>query len=403
MNIEDYVDLQVACEYHANTSELVQMLEKGHHNVKLDAEAWDRLFTWIDLNGPCHGTWGEVAPIPKNADRRRRELASVYGGPKDDPERMPEATPAAVEAVLPVPVADARPERPEVAGWPFDALEAERRQRAGGPWEKTVDLGGGVALKMVRIPGGEFVMGSAEGDADERPLSKVKISGDFWMSAHEITNEQFRRFAPRHFSGCFMKRSFSNDGPGIAMDGLKQPAVRLSWQQAAAFCRWLSGRTGGDFDLPSEAQWEYACRAGTASAMGYGDVDDDFSARANVADAALARIYTFTGGVVVLQDFPVDNRFDDGAVATADVGSYSPNAWGLYDMHGNAAEWTRGGLQPYPWREGSSAIGDEDQKVVRGGSFFDRPVRCRSAFRLSYPSWQRVHNVGFRVVQRAGK
>ena len=64
MNVEDYVDLHVPCEYHANTSELVQMLEKGHYNVALDAEAWDRLYTWIDLNGPCHGTWGEVAPIP---------------------------------------------------------------------------------------------------------------------------------------------------------------------------------------------------------------------------------------------------------------------------------------------------------------------------------------------------
>ena len=119
-----------------------------------------------------------------------------------------------------------------------------------------------------------------------------------------------------------------------------------------------------------------------------------------MADASLQRIYTFTGGLVVLQDFPVVDRFDDRAVATADVGSYAPNAWGLYDMHGNAAEWTLSSYGAYPYRndDGRNDSALQDQKVVRGGSYFDRPRCCGSAFRLSYPSWQRVHNVGFRVV-----
>ena len=253
---------------------------------------------------------------------------------------------------------------------------------------------------MVRIPAGEFVMGSADGHPDEYPLARVTVPRDFWMSDCEITNEQFRRFAPRHFSGYFMKRSFSNDGPGIAMDGMRQPTVRLSWQQAMNFCRWLSERTGNRFSLPSESQWEYACRAGTSSAMSYGTSQEDFSSLANMADAALQRIYTYTGGLVVLQDFPVVDQFDDRAVATADVGSYAPNAWGLYDMHGNAAEWTLSSYEPYPYRDddGRNDIVLQDHKVVRGGSFFDRPQRCGAAFRLSYPSWQRVHNVGFRVI-----
>jgi formylglycine-generating enzyme required for sulfatase activity len=197
-----------------------------------------------------------------------------------------------------------------------------------------------------------------------------------------------------------MKRSLDNNGPGIAQNEAQQPAVRVSWQQAMAFCRWLSEETGMQVSLPTEAQWEYACRAGTATPLSYGEVTDDFSPFANMADAAIDRLYTVTGGVVVLQDIPSDTRFDDKAVATAAVGNYRPNTWGLHDMHGNAAEWTRSSYQPYPYREddGPAATSASDRKVVRGGSFYDRPHRCRSAFRLSYPAWQRVHNVGFRIV-----
>jgi len=401
VNIEDYVGLHVPAEYHANTSELVQMLEKGHHNVRLDAEAWDRLATWIDLNGPCHGTWGEVAPIPRAADRRRWELAQKQSGPKDDPEAVPDIRRDPVEPVLP----DAVPRPPAAVaapGWPCDAAEARRRQHANGPWQKTIDLGNGLSLPLVRIPAAQFVMGSNEGEADEYPPSPVTIANDFWMSACEITNEQFRQFAPDHFSGYFMKRSLGNDGPGIDMNGPRQPVVRVSWQQAMAFCAWLSQRTGLRFTLPSEAQWEYACRAGTASPLNYGGVDDDFSRHANVADASLPRIYNVTGGVVVLQDIPADVRFDDGTLVTADAGGYEPNAWGLYDMHGNAAEWTRSRYRPYPFAEDIRDVDhDNEPRVVRGGSFHDRPQRCRSAFRLCYPAWQRVHNVGFRVVGEA--
>ena len=90
VGIEDDVSLLVPGEYHADTSELVQMLRKGHHGVRLDAEAWDRLVTWIDLNAPCHGTWGEVYPIPDGAHQRRMELRKAYGGPPEDPEAIPD-------------------------------------------------------------------------------------------------------------------------------------------------------------------------------------------------------------------------------------------------------------------------------------------------------------------------
>jgi formylglycine-generating enzyme required for sulfatase activity len=167
-----------------------------------------------------------------------------------------------------------------------------------------------------------------------------------------------------------------------------------------AFCQWLSAHTRRCCTLPSEAQWEYACRAGTARPFSYGDPGTDFTRLANLADASLPRIHNVTGGVVVLQSIPADTRFDDGAVVTAEVGSYQPNAWGLFDVHGNAAEWTRSTYQAYPYNadEDREAAPPEGRKVVRGGSFHDRPQRATSSFRLSYPSWQRVHNVGFRVV-----
>jgi formylglycine-generating enzyme required for sulfatase activity len=190
------------------------------------------------------------------------------------------------------------------------------------------------------------------------------------------------------------------NGPGIAMNDPKQPAVRVSWTKAMAFCRWLSQKTGMPFRLPTEAQWEYACRAGTPGALSYGDLDTDFSRKANMADKAIDRLYTVTGGVVVLQPIPADTRSGDGGIATVPVGCYPPSAWALPDAPGNAAERTLSTSQPYPYRDddGRNALTSTGRKVVRGGSFYDRPKRCRSSFRLSFPAWQRVHNVGFRVV-----
>jgi formylglycine-generating enzyme required for sulfatase activity len=416
VNIEDHVGLLVPGEYHADTSELIQMLSKGHYNVRLDKEAWDRLITWIDLNGPCHGTWGEVSPIPDGADRRRRELGRLYGGTKDDPEQVPEIRRASIEPISPEPMRETRPQIPEVAGWPFDGEEARRRQRAVGMFERTIELGGAVTMKLLRIPAGQFVMGDANGQADERPPARVSFSRDFWMGACEVTNEQYHRFDPDFDSGYFTKRFRGPDGPGLSLAGANQPVVRVSWQHALDFCRWLSQKTGMKFTLPTEAQWEYACRAGSQAPLSYGAEAGFFSTWANVADKSLSVRPGPTGGLesnitahfgkgilesaVYGGNVLCDVRFDDGAVATANVGSYRPNAWGLYDMHGNACEWTRTTYKPYPYKtnDGRDYPDNAGRKVVRGGSWYDHPKRCRSAFRLSYPAWQRVHNVGFRVV-----
>ena len=157
--------------------------------------------------------------------------------------------------------------------------------------------------------------------------------------------------------------------------------------------------------LPTEAQWEWACRAGTGSALSFGDLDTDFSTYANMAD------YTHRDLAYDARDHycpdvvPRDERFNDGELVTAIVGNYRPNAWGLHDMHGNAWEWTRSTYATYPYQsnDGRNDLNANGQRVVRGGSWYDRPKRCRSAFRLSYPAWQRVFNVSFRVIIEAAE
>ena len=416
VNIEDDVHLLVPGEYHADTSELIQMLEKGHYNVRLDREAWDRLITWIDLNGPCHGRWGDVCPVPEGADRRRIELTGLYGGPVEDPEALPLIPRSKIVSPTheSTPITNRR--IPKVGGWPFDVEEAEQRQSAQTTFRRTIELGDGVTMTLARIPAGQFVMGSTNGEADEHPLSAVSIKTSFWIGICEVTNEQFRRFDGYHDSRLFTKRYQGPDGPGLSLDGPTQPAVRVAWERAMAFCRWLSQKTGTEYTLPTEAQWEYACRAGSDTAFSFGDVEADFSRHANVADKALSLPPGPTGGLASNVDahygrgiflsaiyggnIVCNSRYDDGVIATSPIRSYQPSVWGLYDMHGNAAEWTRSDYRRYPYDagDGRDEVASGGRKVVRGGSWVDRPTRCRSAFRLSYPTWQRVHNVGFRVV-----
>ena len=399
--LESDLHLLPPLEFHAGTTHLVQMLRKGHHGVQLDAEAWDRLVTWIDLNAPCHGTWSEVTPIGGGQQTRRLELQKLYCGITRDAERLPEVEPPAVRPILPATVEVVRPAL-TLADWPWSAEEAQRRQAAGGELERRVDLGDGVSLQLVWIPAGRFVMGDAAGAGDENPQAVVAIDKPFWLGKFEVTNGQFSRFDSEHDSRFEHRSSwiFSEEYLGWPLNGPDQPVVRVSWHQAMDFCRWLSQRTGMPCSLPTEAQWEYACRAGTATPLWYGDLESDFSTVANMADASL-RDWAYQGWRPRSPDlYPRDDRFDDGALVTVAAGSYRPNPWGVCDLHGNAAEWTRSRYVSYPYGadDGRNDPAAAGQRVVRGGSWFDRPQRCRSAFRLGYEPHQRVFNVGFRVV-----
>jgi formylglycine-generating enzyme required for sulfatase activity len=295
---------------------------------------------------------------------------------------------------------------PDCAGWPFDAAEARRRQKAaGGPTTLVLSLAEGVPLELVRIPGGDFIMGQADGCPDESPPCHVRIPTAFWMGRFEVTNEQFALFDPSHHSrlehGDYIQ--FSPGERGWTLSRSKQPVVRVSWEQARAFCSWLSKRTGLRFMLPTEAQWEYACRAGTATPLWYGTLDTDFSRVANVSDATHQAIDPFgwSGRPEVIPPWrPADTRFNDHSRVSAPAGTYEANPWGLHDMHGNVAEWTLSAYRPYPCREdnGRNEPMAEGRRTVRGGSWYDRPDRCRSAFRQGYVPEQGVYDVGFRVI-----
>ncbi len=434
-------------DYHFSATELGQMLRKGHHGVRLDSQSWERLVTWFDLNAPYHGTWGEIVG-DQRADHLRRmqerahELRATYAsqGPITDYEDIPESPPFDRTFVSPSNAETERTSMPEVEGWPFNASEARRRQAAASKaaglrdgFGKTIGLGEGppfgpvylgyddnrqavnvgpVRLELVLIPGGRFVIGSTDGHADEGPPTAVEVA-PFWMARYEITNAQYRLFKPRHESRDESRHGYQFGRRGFFQDAPHQPAVRVSWREARAFCQWLSEKTGMSFDLPTEAQWEWAARAGGDTDFHFGDVNSDYSRYANLADRALRAFAQCTSKGDYSRAEPIANpnryddwiprcdRFDDGGLVTAEVGRYGPNPWGLYDMHGNAAEWTRSAYLPYPYREDdgrNDSTRTDVERVARGGSWRDRPHQATASYRRPYQPYHRVFNVGFRIV-----
>jgi formylglycine-generating enzyme required for sulfatase activity len=374
------------------------MLEKGHHEVKLNAEAWDRIATWIDLNTPAHGTWREIVGEKKviNQRDRRREMLKLYASIDEDPEDMGTAI-SAVTPIVPTVRAVVHP-KVTAARWPFTPQEAATRQNAAKTSKMSLDLGDDVTLNMVWIPAGQFVMGSTAGFGDELPQARTAIAKGFWMGSLEVTNAQYARFDPKHDSRLehtdFLH--FSSKARGYPLNTPTQPVARVSWNQAMAFCDWLSEQSGKSVTLPTEAQWEYACRAGSAGAMSYGPTDTDFTKLANLADKTLRQ----TSHRVIPPWKPAIESVNDGYRVSAPAGKFPANAWGLHDMHGNAAEWTRSVYKPYPYKDNDSRndVKASGKRTVRGGSWYDRPKQATSSFRLPYEAHQKVYNVGFRII-----
>lgn len=396
---ENDYHIQVPMEFHADTSELIQMLRKGHHNVNLDPEALDRLVTWIDMNVPDHGTWSEQRQIAGEFRQKRLEVLTKYANRSEDPEAIPVTYTNRLAFIKPEPV-NLKPESTELKcdGWPFNAAEAKKRQDGFvvKPENLKIDLGGGIVMELVAIPSGEFIMGDPCATPEEQPRTKVKIAKSFLMARLEISNEIFKLFDKDHDTAYISMTNKDQSQRGHPINGPKQPVARVSWQEANAFCKWLSAKTGRKFSLPTEAQWEWACRAGTATPFSYGEHNCDFGKYANLADKKLEEL--------ALRDsppwHPKDIRFNDGAMVTCDTGRYQPNPWGLHDMHGNAGEWTRSLFKAYPYNDddGRNDAAAQGKRVVRGGSWYDRPYRATSAYRLAYQPYQKVYNVGFRVV-----
>jgi formylglycine-generating enzyme required for sulfatase activity len=384
-------------EYHADTSQLVQMLQKGHHGVELDAEDWQRLIMWIDLNVPFYGEWEDAPRVEGSQESlaKRREYLKLFAQVDWDLHELP-PLPEMPAFVQPAPPADP-PAPPELAGWPLSeaealALQSEERSET----RKRISFGKKGALELVWVPAGSFVMGDNYETAMERPMAPVAIDQGYWMSSTEIDNQTYHLFDPAHHSRYFIAanetlepRRWEN------LNEDRRPVVRISWQEAQAFCDWLSAETGLSVSLPSEAQWEWACRAGSAEtfpAWSEGAVKD----LANCAGLSFGQFYE--GKTISHRLF--DWEWDDGVATTEQVGNNIANRWGLHDMHGNVAEWTRSLYLPYPYQadDGRNDLQATGKRVVRGGSFADRPKRSTVSYRLGYQPWQGVYNVGFRIV-----
>jgi len=392
--MEGEIHTLIPTEHRANTTRLVQLLKKGHYNVELDPEAWERLYAWIDLNTPCWGTWGEATGeknIPQK-DRRLSILKRYAGIDAYDPEAI---YPVSYKPKTPKPKTEiTRKQAAKVtcAGWPFNAKEAKRRQADGKKSSSEVTLQGYGAIRLKRIPAGQFVMGDAEGHTQDRNLKAVKIKSDFWMAETEVSNALYNQFDAEHNSRLEPgdNSPFTKGDIGFPCNEPDQPVVRISQERAVAFCKWLSEQTGKTFRLPTEKEWEYACRAGSASPMWWGKPDADFTVYANLADRQLGKERGIYDGksVRVPPWRPAVMKLDDGYHVAAPVGTFAANAWGLYDMHGNVAEWTSSPV------EGKS----RDLRVIRGGSWYNLPKLATAGHRMWYPKWQPVYDVGFRVV-----
>ncbi len=227
----------------------------------------------------------------------------------------------------------------------------------------TEDLGNDITLEMVSIPGGSFMMGSPSGEGyrSEKPQHQVSIP-KFFMGKYPITQAQYKQAIaknPSYFQG--------DDCDDYC------PVERVSWQDAEEFCQRLSRQTGKKYRLPTEAEWEYACRAGTTTPYHFGQAITDKLA-----------------------------NYDNNVGRTTSVGQFPPNVFGLYDMHGNVWEWCQDDWHDNyegaptdgsPWLSENSS-----NKVIRGGSWLLNPGVCRSAFRNSRTRDFRDHLIGFRVV-----
>ena len=265
---------------------------------------------------------------------------------------------------------------------PVEPGKTPQKSSAGGKTESTpkelvVDLGGGVRMEMVLVPAGQFMMGDDKSEYRwEKPVHKVNITMPFYLGKYEVTQEQWKAVM-----GNIRGRRFP-----LRSRGPKNPALGVSWNDCQAFLVKLNAKTGehgGKFVLPTEAQWEYACRAGSTSKFCFGDDADQLGEYAWYGKNSRGKLHP--------------------------VGEKKPNTFGLYDMHGNAWEWcadkygsdyyaksptddprgpTPGTARPASWG-----------RVFRGGGCRYPAAACRSATRSGYEPGPDSFFLGFRVAR----
>ena len=315
-----------------------------------------------------------------------------------------------------------------------------------------------IGIQLVALPAGTFVMGldspnelrarhphssynHVTVNETEQPQAHVRITRPFRLGRTEVTVGQFAAFveATNHRTtaerqgGAMIRdpeareteRFIPSPDHHWRQPGFEQtddhPVTSVSWHDAVAFCRWLSEVEGARYRLPTEAEWEYACRAGTTTLYFTGDDPDQIYAHANVADASLA---AHDPDLMSRQQVLTDpDRQNDGYIHTAPVASFKPNPWGLFDMHGNVWEWCSDRYQADYYRhltahfERAQQILDQqpyddpggpdstpqhehgDWRSLRGGSWYVSPVHARSSNRAFADANDHYPHIGFRVVR----
>jgi len=408
--IESDMDMLVPMDVHADQTELMQLLQKGHHNVKLTPEEIERLSCWIDMNAPFHGRHSDVRDYERTAEGRhlRTLYAPMFGLEEPDWEQLP-PKPTGIVAQRPEPV-KLNPGLDSLDGWPVKRNDIQNRQIGLGQYQISFPLSDQIRLDIVKVPGGQYVMGSRN-HPDEMPQTVQEVA-PFWIGRFEISNKIYALFDPSHDSRDEHRHGYQFGRKGYSLNHPDQPAVRVSWEEAMAFCQWLSEKTGKKVTLPTEAQWEWACRAGNNQPYSFGVFGADFSNYANLGDLKIKEYAARTEhklyeSVLIIENpspyddwIPHDTTYNDGGFVAEPVGRYRPNFFDLYDMHGNVWEWTRSDYKPYPYKDndGRNNLSGTDKKVVRGGSWYDRPYRATASYRLPYRPYQKVFNVGFRIV-----
>jgi formylglycine-generating enzyme required for sulfatase activity len=256
-------------------------------------------------------------------------------------------------------------------GWTAETKRVKAGTPQGDVEKEITYYTNSIGMKSVLVPAGEFMMGSSEDEwgrePEEGPLHRVRIGRAFYMAAHEVSQRQYE--------------AVTGQNPA-KFRGAERPVESVSWDEAKAFCEKLSAREGVLYRLPMEAEWEYACRAGTQTLFSSG----------NAISTALANL-----------DLHGDQaRKPETARGTTAVGSFPANSWGLHDLHGNVAEWCADWHDPKYYASSPTADPKGPSKgtlrVVRGGSLIDFTESCRSAFRGSSPPDERRPARGFRVV-----
>jgi formylglycine-generating enzyme required for sulfatase activity len=326
----------------------------------------------------------QVEALQAQVAALRLEVTALREAARAETEPAAPEHPTLSTEALPAPVPE---ERPGVDVSPPQEWTSEKRTVTvatpdGEQKEEITYHKNTIGMEFVKIPAGEFMMGSPPGEEertdDEGPVHKVRITKSFHMGAFEVTNGQYKTFIdetgylggadavyhPKHF----------NDIERSGFRGDDQPVVYVSWENAMAFCRWLSKKEGRTYRLPTEVEWEYACRAGTATAYFWGDW--------------FSKNYAW-GGVI------------HGGKPRR-VGSLKPNKWGLYDMSGNVWEWCADwygvdyhGKSPAEDPQGPAT---GSSRALRGGAWNGTPGNCRSAYRSKVNLAATSNNNGFRVV-----